>query len=242
MKKITKKTLIILGLVLCLGVVSILPGFAVTEADLSKYLLTRKEWNEWINGSGESTGISQKLETMESSMMESVQKYVESYVATLPPLDAEETTKKENVVVNSDINDRLISQSLSLHGGGWYYVPTGSSTAIYVTNATTRFFLKICDVNDGYIGKITVKITWKENNPDAAGTISPVIFRGFSATTENTSNLKETGKVTVPYGGTISDTLTYTTDGTETVLYLYGFTYDSSGPVADVISFALTAE
>ena len=79
MSKITKKMLIILGTVLALGLITVIPGFAETQEELSKIFVTRDEWNKWFNGGGNTieaggttetiTGISQVLESLEENMM-----------------------------------------------------------------------------------------------------------------------------------------------------------------------------
>ena len=87
MSKITKKMLIIIGAVLLLGVVTIIPGFAETEEELSKIFVTRDEWKKWVNGYNttdaegstiEVTGLSEYLNTLEAKLMEEVANKTES--------------------------------------------------------------------------------------------------------------------------------------------------------------------
>lgn len=51
MNKNTKKMFVILGLVLTLGLITIIPGFAETQEELAKIFVTREEWKNWIEKS-----------------------------------------------------------------------------------------------------------------------------------------------------------------------------------------------
>ncbi len=76
MNKITKKVLIILAIVLIMGIIAAIPGFAETQEELKQIFVTREEVNLWINGSGDQTGISEALASLEQNMQQQVQSKV----------------------------------------------------------------------------------------------------------------------------------------------------------------------
>lgn len=76
MNNLTKKVLVIIAIVLVMGIIAALPGFAETQEELKQIFVTREEINLWINGSGSSTGISEVLASLEQNMQQQVQSKV----------------------------------------------------------------------------------------------------------------------------------------------------------------------
>ena len=92
MSGLTKKVLIIIALVLALGIIAAMPGFAETQDELKAIFVTREEVNLWINGSGTSTGISEALASLEQKMQEQVQSKVKEEIKKRGIKDNAETT------------------------------------------------------------------------------------------------------------------------------------------------------
>lgn len=92
MSSLTKKVLIIIALVLLLGILASIPGFAETQEELRQIFVTRDEVNAWINGSGSSTGISQALASLEKNVEEQVYSRVKVEMKKREIKDPNETT------------------------------------------------------------------------------------------------------------------------------------------------------
>ena len=92
MKNLTKKVLIIITIVLIMGLIAAIPGFAETQEELKQIFVTRDEVNFWINGSGDSTGISEVLANLEINMQEQVQARVKIEMSIRGIKDKTETT------------------------------------------------------------------------------------------------------------------------------------------------------
>lgn len=90
--KLWKKVLIIIAIVLAMGIIAAMPGFAETQDELKQRFVTREEINLWINGSGESTGISEVLASMEINMQQKVQEKVKVEMKKRGIKDNAETT------------------------------------------------------------------------------------------------------------------------------------------------------
>ena len=76
MTNLTKKVLIIIAIVMIMGLIAAIPGFAETQDELRQIFVTRDEVNFWINGSGTATGISEVLANLEIGLQEQVQSKV----------------------------------------------------------------------------------------------------------------------------------------------------------------------
>lgn len=92
MNGLTKKVLIIIALVLLMGLIAAMPGFAETQDELKAIFVTREEVNLWINGSGNSTGISEALASLEQKMQEEVQSKVKAEIKKRGIKDNAETS------------------------------------------------------------------------------------------------------------------------------------------------------
>ena len=76
MKELTKKVLVMIAVVILLGIIAVIPGFAETQEELKQIFVTRQEVDIWLNGSGAQTGIRSVLESLEMKMQETVQSKV----------------------------------------------------------------------------------------------------------------------------------------------------------------------
>jgi len=76
MKELTKKVLVMIAVVILLGIIAAIPGFAETQEELKQIFVTRQEVYIWLNGSGAQTGIRSVLESLEMKMQETVQSKV----------------------------------------------------------------------------------------------------------------------------------------------------------------------
>ena len=76
MKELTKKVLVMIAVVILLGIIAVIPGFAETQEELKQICVTRQEVDIWLNGSGAQTGIRSVLESLEMKMQETVQSKV----------------------------------------------------------------------------------------------------------------------------------------------------------------------
>ncbi|MBQ2205479.1 MAG: hypothetical protein II411_06275 [Lachnospiraceae bacterium] len=76
MKELTKKVLVMIAVVILLGIIAAIPGFAETQEELKQIFVTRQEVDIWLNGSGAQTGIRSVLESLEMKMQETVQSKV----------------------------------------------------------------------------------------------------------------------------------------------------------------------
>ena len=92
MNDLTKKIVLIVTLVLIIGIISVMPGFAETQEELRQIFVTRDEVKLWINGSGASTGISEVLASLEVNMQEQVQSKVKEEMSKRGIKDKTETT------------------------------------------------------------------------------------------------------------------------------------------------------